>query len=53
MKRLKIYLNYVEKKDNKIHNVVSYVIKNDRELAQRLSLHDGNIKKFEFANLKV
>lgn len=52
MKKLKVYLNRVEKVDNKIHNVVSYVIKNEREMAQRLSLHDGNVKKYELANLK-
>lgn len=52
MKKLKVYLNRVEKVDNKIHNVVSYVVKNDREIVQRLSLHDGNVKKYELAYFK-
>jgi hypothetical protein len=52
MKRLTVYLTYVEKNNNKIQNVLSYIVKNERELAGRLGLHHGNVKKYELANLK-
>jgi len=51
MKRLTIYLKEVEKKNNKIQNVLSYTIKNEKELVERLSMYDGNVKKYELANL--
>jgi hypothetical protein len=52
MKKLKVYLQRVEKVNNKIQNVVSYVIRDERDIPQRLSLHDGNVKKYEVANMK-
>lgn len=53
MQKIKIYLNRVEKSANKIQNVVSYYVKNEKDIAQRLSLHDGNVKKYELMNVKI
>jgi len=53
MKVLKVYLNRVEKENNKIKNVVSYRVNNEKEMAQRLALHEGNIKKTELMNPKI
>lgn len=52
MRKLKVYLEDVQKSGGKIQNVVSHVIKNEKELAEKLNLHDGNIKKFEIMNMK-
>lgn len=52
MKRLKIYLNKVDKIENKIYNVVSYIIHSDKEIGYCLSAHAGNIKKYEICYLK-
>ena len=53
MQKVKIYLNRVEKVDNKIQNVVSYFVNSQKEVAARLSLHDGNVSKFELMNVKI
>lgn len=52
MKRLIIFLNHVEKTDNKIFNVLNITIKNDSEINQHLALYAGNVKKHQISYFK-
>lgn len=52
MRRLIIFLKYVEKKDNKIYNVLSYVIHSDSEKNHYLDMHRGNILKHQTSFFK-
>lgn len=53
MKRLIIYLKWVEKNDNKIFNVKNYVVKDKKELSYYLDIHRGNILKYQESFFKV
>ena len=66
MKRLTIHLKNVEKTAHvkrvknapdgvmkKIHNTLSFIVKNDTEVTHHLSTHEGNIKKHYFSNLTI
>jgi hypothetical protein len=50
MRKLKIYLIKVEKINNKIQNVLSFDVKNDKQIADLISFHKENLKKFELSN---
>lgn len=51
MKRLTIHLKKVEKINNKIHNTMAFIVKNDEDIAHHLSMYNDNIKKHYFTNL--
>ena len=52
MQRLTVYLKYVRPEGGKIKNTLSYLVKNQREISQCLSLSDGNIKKYQLSWIK-
>ena len=51
MKRLTIYLKKVEKINKKITNTLSFKVKNDKQIADHLSMHGNNVKKHSISNL--
>lgn len=52
MRKLKIYLRKVEKINNRIYNVLSFDVKNDKQIKDHISGHKENLKKFEISNYK-
>ncbi len=53
MKTLIIFLKDVPKINNKIRNVVTYIIKNETEKYHYLDMHNHNIKKHQVSSFKL
>ncbi len=53
MKTLTIFLKKVPKINNKIRNVVTYIIKNETEKYHYLDMHNHNIKKYQVSSYKL
>lgn len=52
MRRLTVYLKFVEQKNGKIKNTISYKVKDDRHMYECLALHEGNVKKHQLSYFK-
>jgi hypothetical protein len=53
MRKLIIHLEKFEKINNKIQNVLSFDVKDEKEALDILSMHEGNVKKYQIGTPKI